>query len=249
MLIPPAPSEHLLPRRPALWQRGWLRWPIAWSVSTALTLGMLATLAAITRPWLRTPPPERLAVALHSSPASTPLADKPAASVARQLPPTTIPPASTTPAPSHPAPATSTAALATQTPAPQAAPGGPPEASMPGMPATSVSPAALPAGSGAAPLSGQTLMADMPLRQRCPQQVKPIFPRRASDDDIDHGRVLVRLHLEADGRVGSVQIVEASPRGYFEAAASAAAMQWRCLPGSEAGDSVRVPFVFDTSRN
>ncbi|MDP5240322.1 TonB family protein [Uliginosibacterium sp. 31-16] len=244
MLILPAPSEHVRPHRPALWQRGWLRWPIAWSVSIAITLGMLAALAAITRPWVRTPPPERLAVALHGNPPAAAAAAPPATNPTPPPAPPAHARAAATPAPSHPAPV---ALLAAQTPAPQAASGGPVEAGMPGTPAASTSPATLPAGSGAAPLSGQVPLADMPLRQRCPQQIKPIFPRRASDDDIDHGRVLLRLHLEADGRVRSVEIVEASPRGYFEAEASAAAMQWRCLPSGEAGDAVRVPFVFNAS--
>lgn len=85
----------------------------------------------------------------------------------------------------------------------------------------------------------------MPLPQRCPQQTKPVFPRAAQDDDISHARVLARLLLDANGRVRSVQILEASPAGYFETAVRNAALQWRCLPSGQAGDAVRVPFLFD----
>lgn len=75
-------------------------------------------------------------------------------------------------------------------------------------------------------------------------QVKPAFPRRALEDGIEHGRVLLRLHLEPDGRVGAVSVLEASPAGYFEAASRQAALQFKCLPGTEAGATLVVPFLF-----
>jgi TonB family protein len=61
---------------------------------------------------------------------------------------------------------------------------------------------------------------------------------------VETGRVTVRLHLDSEGRVREVSLVEASPQGYFEAATRRAALQWRCLPPAEAGETLRVPFEF-----
>lgn len=82
------------------------------------------------------------------------------------------------------------------------------------------------------------------LRQRCPQQTEPAFPRQALRSGLASGRVELRLHLKADGSVGQAEILSATPEGVFETAAIAAAMQWRCLPAAEAGSTVRVSFVF-----
>ena len=82
------------------------------------------------------------------------------------------------------------------------------------------------------------------MAQRCPHQVKPVFPRAAREDDIEQGRVRARLHLDGEGRVRAVDILEAHPAGYFEAATREAALQWRCLPAGSGGDAVRVPFHF-----
>ncbi|PAS99005.1 MAG: hypothetical protein BSR46_10355 [Candidatus Dactylopiibacterium carminicum] len=84
------------------------------------------------------------------------------------------------------------------------------------------------------------------LAQHCPQRTKPLFPSVALRDGIDTGRVLLRLHLAVDGSVHRVEVLEASPRGYFEAASEAATLKWRCLPPAQTGqDSVRAPIHFE----
>ncbi|MBS1208516.1 MAG: TonB family protein [Proteobacteria bacterium] len=92
--------------------------------------------------------------------------------------------------------------------------------------------------------TGPAGVAALPLKQRCKVQVFPDFPKRAQEDDVEQGHVLVRLHLDARGQVSEVSILEARPAGYFEAAARKAALQWRCLPSEQANDTVRVPFEF-----
>jgi len=138
--------------------------------------------------------------------------------------------------------------LSTPAPAPQASPALPPSPTIAETPATLSSASTLPARQGAAPPSSQSAnhanIASLPLKQRCGVQIKPGFPQRARNDDVEQGRVLARLYLEADGRVRSVQIIEATPRGYFETETRLAALQWRCLPSGQAGDNVPVTFLF-----
>lgn len=85
---------------------------------------------------------------------------------------------------------------------------------------------------------------DLPLAQRCPEQIKPGFPERAREDDIIEGRVSARLHLDAAGRVTEVEILSAEPPGYFEREVRRAALRWRCQ-GSGQADSLKVPFRFE----
>ncbi|GAB2890565.1 hypothetical protein GCM10027046_19040 [Uliginosibacterium flavum] len=236
MISPEHPSARY---RPSHAQGGWLRWPFAWTLALILTLGMLALLATVSRPWQASaPPPERLAVALHQTDAP---AVKPAAPIAQPAAPHTAKPAPDSAVNLAPI-------LSTPDPALQAAPVLPPSPTIAETTATPTSTNILPANQGAAPLSSQSAshanIASLPLKQRCGVQIKPVFPQRARNDDIEQGRVLARLYLEADGRVRSVQIIEATPRGYFETETRLAALQWRCLPSGQAGDSVRVSFVF-----
>lgn len=81
-------------------------------------------------------------------------------------------------------------------------------------------------------------------RQRCPVQVEAVFPRHAIRAGVASGRVALRLHLAADGRVEQAEVLHAEPEAVFDTAALAAAMQWRCLPPEVAGASLRVSFVF-----
>jgi protein TonB len=220
---------------PARWQHGWLRWPVAWSLAMVITLAMLAVLATITQPWQRPPAIERLAVALH------PPAEQAAPPPTKVAAPHKIARASAaTPAQNSVA----TPILTTEAPALQTAPTLPTSPALMATPVAPSSTSTLSAGQGAATLSNTVNIAGLPLKQRCMVQIKPDFPSRARKDDIEQGRVLARLNLDAQGRVSDVTILEASPGGYFEAASREAALQWRCLPSGQAGDSVRVPFVF-----
>jgi protein TonB len=60
-------------------------------------------------------------------------------------------------------------------------------------------------------------------------RVSPVYPITARRNGIE-GRVLVHLHVDPDGTVKRVQIVEATPRGVFEREVVKVLMQWRFAP-------------------
>ncbi|TAK77250.1 MAG: TonB family protein [Aquabacterium sp.] len=60
----------------------------------------------------------------------------------------------------------------------------------------------------------------------CPTQVAPVMPRRAEQDGIG-GTVRARITVRS-GKVVDVTILEAKPRGVFEAAVRTAMLQYRC---------------------
>jgi len=58
----------------------------------------------------------------------------------------------------------------------------------------------------------------------------PNFPVEAIRAGIQNGRVVARLTIEADGRVSAMQIISASPIGYFERESRRALATWRYEP-------------------
>jgi len=72
---------------------------------------------------------------------------------------------------------------------------------------------------------------------------QPLFPAEAARDGIDSGRVVARLQVTADGRVGRVDIVESTPRRTFDREVRLAAQQWRYQPPGQPRE-VSVEFVF-----
>ncbi len=60
----------------------------------------------------------------------------------------------------------------------------------------------------------------------CPRQVKPVPPRQALQEGIN-GRVEARATVRV-GKVVAVEILNAKPRGVFEAAVKQAMLQYRC---------------------
>lgn len=84
-----------------------------------------------------------------------------------------------------------------------------------------------------------------PLEALCPYQPRPAFPHDALREGVYAGRVVLRLILDESGRVSSSEVLEASPRGYFEAASQAAVLRWQCLPPARSGErSLRAPILF-----
>ncbi len=229
----PEPAPSALPDRLVF---ACLRWAFAWIAACLLTAGMLLLLS---KQYAQVDAPARqneLQVSLRTAP-------DPAAAQAQTAPrtphPSTQAPAAVRPAPLA-TPASTAPARTVETPAqadgPERITTSPPDHG-----AGTETMADKSAGHAAGVASPQS---PLPLAQRCPQQVKPVFPKLAQEDGVENGRVLARLHLDADGRVREVSILEATPRGYFEASARAAALKWRCLPPAEAGETLRVPFVF-----
>lgn len=55
-------------------------------------------------------------------------------------------------------------------------------------------------------------------------RVAPVYPREANAKKIE-GRVSVEIHMEVDGSVTDVRVVESEPTGVFEEAVRQAVMQ------------------------
>jgi len=69
------------------------------------------------------------------------------------------------------------------------------------------------------------------------QRIVPIYPRDASRAGIT-GWVQVELLVNADGSVRSAKVIDAKPRGIFEAAAITAVMRWKFKPKIQDGKPV-----------
>lgn len=65
----------------------------------------------------------------------------------------------------------------------------------------------------------------------------PIYPYRAKQRGIE-GDVTVKVLVRADGTVGSIEIIQADPPGYFEENVIKAVEHWRFEPGRIAGEPV-----------
>lgn len=74
-----------------------------------------------------------------------------------------------------------------------------------------------------------------------PRALRDIVPDYPAEADRAHqsGKVRLRLKLEADGRVGGIEILGAEPPGVFEESALSALRAARFAPAQKAGRSVR----------
>lgn len=251
----PLPPTIQLPASRTHWDA--LRWPLAWGMSLIATLTALAGLAAAYHP-PRISVPQQLHAELGHIAAPTSDQVEPSERPQPTHPQTRQ--AATTP--SHPAANTLTPAQASPSPTPTPSPAevaaitqansAEPHAGTTTVgaisPATPTNAPATGPGKGAAGAVGAGASApprdaQAPLSIRCPTQIKPAFPKLALEDSINHGEVRARLHLDAEGHVANVEILEASPAGYFENAVRKSALQWRCQGNGQA-DSIVVPFSF-----
>jgi TonB family protein len=110
------------------------------------------------------------------------------------------------------------------------------------VPMHSTAPAPASAKGALAPTTGAatTAVSD---RLHIIDQPPPRFPFEAARDGIQQGRVVARLHVDADGRVGKVDIIESAPRLAFDRAVRSAARHWRYEPPGQPR-AVEVEFVF-----
>jgi protein TonB len=68
-------------------------------------------------------------------------------------------------------------------------------------------------------------------------RLTPRYPRNAARDGVE-GQVRLEVTVRPDGTVKDVRVLEAEPRGYFEAAAVAAARRGRFKPRTVDGEPV-----------
>ncbi|AHF04446.1 energry transducer TonB [Marichromatium purpuratum 984] len=75
----------------------------------------------------------------------------------------------------------------------------------------------------------------------------PRYPRRARRQGVE-GRVLIRVVVGADGRVGATTLIESSGHRLLDDAALRAVARWRFAPAWQAGRAVAaqltVPVIF-----
>ena len=65
------------------------------------------------------------------------------------------------------------------------------------------------------------------------KKVPPEFPREAEKQSISTGVVKAKMNIDAEGKVTSVEILEAEPRRVFDKAVTRALMDWRFEPSGE----------------
>ena len=75
------------------------------------------------------------------------------------------------------------------------------------------------------------------------KKVPPEFPNEAAKKGISAGSVKAKLNIEADGKVSSVEILEAEPKRVFDRAATEALSQWK-FEGTGAPQTHEVKLVF-----
>jgi protein TonB len=75
---------------------------------------------------------------------------------------------------------------------------------------------------------------------RVTRRVLPEYPSRAELMGVTEGHVLIEIVVSAEGRVESVEVVEASPAGFFESVTLAAVRQWSFTPAIFRGRAVPV---------
>lgn len=75
-----------------------------------------------------------------------------------------------------------------------------------------------------------------------PQVISRRFPRYPAEAEAQglEGVVVVRLLIDAEGRVETARVVRAEPPGVFEEAAEAAVRGWRFTPARDGGQAVPV---------
>ena len=86
------------------------------------------------------------------------------------------------------------------------------------------------------PVGPVTLAGDLALS--CPERPAPTYPalsRRLGEE----GRVVVRVELDAQGRVENARVATGSGVARLDAAALAAVRTWRCNPARRDGQAVR----------
>jgi len=97
------------------------------------------------------------------------------------------------------------------------------------------------------PLPPQPMQLVNELSVSCPERIPPKYPLISKRRD-EQGRVVLRVALDEEGRVGQVQIKTSSGFARLDTAAVNAVKKWRCKPAMQNGFAVPAialqPFVF-----
>ncbi|MCR4316792.1 MAG: energy transducer TonB [Planctomycetes bacterium] len=79
---------------------------------------------------------------------------------------------------------------------------------------------------------------DIPPQALTERNSKPPYPVRATRNEIE-GSVTVRLLVSDSGAVEDVNVIDASPRGYFESTVTGTLDSWRFEPAVFRGEKIR----------
>lgn len=118
---------------------------------------------------------------------------------------------------------------------------------LPPAPEPELAPPEPPAPPPAPPLPAGPVTLGTELAVTCPERTPPAYPplsRRLGET----GKVVLRVELDATGRVAGARVLTSSGSGRLDAAALAAVRTWRCLPAQRDGQAVPAvamqPFKF-----
>lgn len=76
----------------------------------------------------------------------------------------------------------------------------------------------------------------------------PTYPKAAFDQGLS-GKVVLRVEVDASGKVGNVRVLSSTPAGVFDAASVAAAKEWTFAParrnGTAVASALKIPMTFE----
>jgi len=108
-------------------------------------------------------------------------------------------------------------------------------------------PAAAPALTPAVPDSPHYKANELEVRPGIQVRVNPAYPDRAARENVS-GKAIVRLYIDANGRVERVEVERASPQGYgFDESAASAFRTARFSPAMKGGKRVRAQMRIEVS--
>lgn len=107
------------------------------------------------------------------------------------------------------------------------------------------------AGAGPSPHAGPAALANAAAGDGDAEALTttpPTYPKAAFDQGLS-GKVVLRVEVDASGKVGNVRVLSSTPAGVFDAASVAAAKGWTFKParrnGTAVASALKIPMTFE----
>jgi len=107
------------------------------------------------------------------------------------------------------------------------------------------------AGAGPSPHAGPAALANAAagdVDAEALTTTPPTYPKAAFDQGLS-GKVVLRVEVDASGKVGNVRVLSSTPAGVFDAASVAAAKGWTFKParrnGTAVASALKIPMTFE----
>jgi len=107
------------------------------------------------------------------------------------------------------------------------------------------------AGAGPSPHAGPAALANAAagdVDAEALTTTPPTYPKAAFDQGLS-GKVVLRVEVDASGKVGNVRVLSSTPAGVFDAASVAAAKGWTFQParrnGTAVASALKIPMTFE----